>query len=129
MRKRLRKKRHREYLTTVCAYVVTFDDGLRDRLLRAEPGTQFQIDGSCSPGMRRLLEGHRLRYWVTVARKLGPATAVVVYWAEEFPSVRDEAVIFSAADLGLTELLAQKRHEYNQAEQAAAADRAATTGK
>lgn len=118
----MRKKRHREYLTTICAYVVTFDDGLRDRLLRAEPGTPFQIDGSCRPGIRRLLEDHRLRYWVTVARKLGPATAVVVYCAEEFPSVRDEAVIFSAADLGLTELHAQKQQERKQAEQAAAAD-------
>jgi hypothetical protein len=99
MRKRLRKKRHREFLTTVCAYVVTFDDGLRQRLLQCEPGTPFLIDGSCSPGMQRLVQGQALRYWVTVARKLAPATAVVVYWAEEFPSVRDEAVIFSAADL------------------------------
>src|SRR2546423_1476127 len=108
MRKRLRKKRHREYLTTVCAYVVTFDDGLRDRLLQSEPGTPFQIHGTYSSGMRRLIEGYGLRYWITVARKLGPATAGVVYWAEEFPSVRDEAVIFSGADLGLTDLLAQK---------------------
>jgi len=114
MRKRLRKKRHREYLSTVCAYVVTFDDGLRDRLLRSEPGSPFEIDGSCSPGMRRLIQGNRLRYWVTVARKVGPAAAAVVYWAEEFPSVRDEAVIFSAADLGLTDLLAQKRQEHTQ---------------
>jgi hypothetical protein len=102
MRKRLRKKRHREFLTTVCAYVVTFDGGLRDRLLRSEPGTPFRIDGSCSEGMRRLIEGRRLRYRVTVARKLGPATVVVVYWAEEFPPVRDQAVLFSAADLGLS---------------------------
>lgn len=122
MRKRLRKKRHREYLTTVCAYVVTFDDGLRDQLLQSEQGTPFQIDGSCSPGMRRLIQGHRLRYWVTVARKLGLATAVVVYWAEEFPSVRDEAVIFSAADLGLTDQLAQKRQEHKQAEPDATPD-------
>jgi hypothetical protein len=42
------------------------------------------------------VRGHRLRYWVTVTRKLAPATAVVVYWADKFPSVRDEAVIFSA---------------------------------
>jgi len=101
VQRRLRKKQHREFLTTVCAYVVTFDDGLRERLLRSEPGTPFQIDGSCSPGMQRLIQGRGLRYWVTVARKLAPATAVVVYWAEEFPAVRDEAVIFSAADLGL----------------------------
>src|SRR5262245_28112335 len=123
MRKRLRKKRHREYLTTVCAYVVTFDDGLRDRLLHSEPGTPFQIDGTCGSGMRRLIEGHRLRYWVTVVRKLGPATAVVVYWAEEFLSVSDEAGIFSAADLGLTDLLAQKRQERKQAEPGSPADR------
>jgi hypothetical protein len=113
---------HREYLVTVCAYVVTFDDGLRNRLLRSEPGTRFRIDGSCSPGMQRLIQGHGLRYWVSVARKLGPATAVVTYWAEEFPSVRDEAVIFLAADLGLTDLLAQKRQEDKQAEPDAAAD-------
>lgn len=109
MRKRLRKKRHREYLTTVCAYVVTFDDGLRDRLLQSVTGTPFQIDGTVSAGMRRLIDNHRLRYWVTVARKLGPSTAIVVYWAEEFPSVRDEAIIFSAADLGLTDMLNQRR--------------------
>src|SRR5262245_64835396 len=108
---------HREHLTTVCAYVVTFDDGLRDRLLQSEPGTPLRIDGGCSPGMQRLIEEHGLRYWVTVARKLGPATATVVYWAEEFPSLKDEALIFSAADLGVTDLLAQK-----QAEQVAAAD-------
>ena len=122
MRKRLRKKRHREYLTTVCAYVVTFDDRLRDRLLQSEPGTPFQIEGSCSPGMWRLIQNHRLRYSVTVARKLGPATAVVVYWADEFPSVREQAVIFSAAELGLTDLLAQKRQEHKPAEASAAPD-------
>jgi hypothetical protein len=59
--------------------------------------------------MQRLVQGHGLRYWVTVVRELAAATAVVVYWAEEFPSVRDEAVIFSMADLGHTDLLAQKR--------------------
>jgi|ERR1043165_1221919 hypothetical protein len=116
MRKRLRKKRHREYLVMVCAYVVTFDDGLRDRLLQSEPGTPFTIDGSCSPGMQRLIQAHQLRYWVTVAHKLGPVTAIVVYWAAEFPSVRDEAVIFSAADLNLKDLIAQKRLEHKQAE-------------
>lgn len=115
MRRRLRKKRHREFLTTVCAYVVTFDDGLRERLLSSVPGTPFRIDGGCSPGMGRIVRGRGLRYWVTVARKLVPATAVVVYWAEEFPAVRDEAVIFSAADLGLSP---EQRH----AEPGAAAD-------
>jgi hypothetical protein len=39
----------------------------------------------------------------------------VVYWAEEFPAIRDEAVLFSAADLGLTDLLAQKRQEHKPA--------------
>ncbi len=102
MRRRLRKKLHREFLTTVCAYVVTFDDELRKRLLEVEPGMPFPIEGKCSPGMQRLLRGRGLRYAVTVARKLAPATAVVVYWAEEFPSVRDEAVIFSLDDLGLS---------------------------
>jgi hypothetical protein len=108
---RLRKKRHREYLTTVCAYVVTFDDGLRDRLLQSEAGTPFPIDGNCSPGMRRLIQRHHLHYWVTLARKIGPATAIVGYWAEEFPSVRDAAVIFSVNDLGRRELLAGKRQQ------------------
>lgn len=104
---------HREHLTTVCAYVVTFDNGLRDRLLQSDPGTPYRIEGSCSPGMRRLIEEHGLRYCVTVARKLGPATAAVVYWAEDFPSIRDEAVIFSAADLGLTDLLAKESQEHD----------------
>ena len=113
---------HREYLTTVCAYVVTFDDALRDRLLQSEPGTPFRIEGSCSPGMQRLIEEHGLLFLATVVRKLGPVTATVAYWAEEFPSVRDEAVIFSAADLGLTDLLAQKWQEHKQAEQGAPAD-------
>src|SRR5438552_723987 len=99
MRRRLRKKRHRAYLTTVCAYVVTFDDGLRERLLQSEPGTPFRIDGSCGPGIQLLVRRYGLRYWVMLARKLGPTTAVVVYGAEEFPSVRDEAVIFSVDDL------------------------------
>jgi hypothetical protein len=101
MRRRLRKKRHRQYLTTVCAHAVTFDDDLRQRLLQSEPATPFRIEGSYIPGIQRLMHGHRLRYWVTVAKKLAPATAVVVYWAEEFPSVRDEAVIFSSEDIGL----------------------------
>jgi hypothetical protein len=52
--------------------------------------------------MKRLIRGHGLRYWVKVGRMVAPATAVVVYWADEFPSIRDEAVIFSAAELGLT---------------------------
>jgi hypothetical protein len=103
MRKRLRKKRHREFLTTVCAYVVTFDDGLRDRLLRSEPGTPFPINSESTAIMKRLIRGHGLRYWVKVGRMVTPATAVVVYWADEFPSIRDEAVIFSAAELGLTD--------------------------
>jgi hypothetical protein len=101
MRKRMRKKRHREFLTTVCAYVVTFDDGLRDRLLRSEAGTPFPIDSESTVIMRRLIRGHGLRYWVKVSHMVAPATAVVVYWANEFPSIRDEAVIFSAAELGL----------------------------
>src|SRR5262245_14718027 len=102
------KEMHREYLLTVCGYVVMFVDGLRDRLLQSEPGTPFQIEGSCSPEMQRLIQTHGLRYRVTIARKLGPATAVVAYWAEEFPSVRDEALIFLAADLGLTDVLVQR---------------------
>ena len=107
----MRKKRHRQFLTTVCAYVVAFDDGLRARLLHYEPGTPFRIDGRCSPGILRLVEGRGLRYRVAVARKLAPATAVVVYWAEEFPAVRDEAVIFSAADLGLAAPAGQRHAE------------------
>ena len=71
----MRKKRHRQFLTTVCAYVVAFDDGLRARLLHYEPGTPFRIDGRCSPGILRLVEGRGLRYRVAVARKLAPATA------------------------------------------------------
>lgn len=102
MRRRLRKKRHRQFLDTVCAYVVTFDDDLRQRLLSTEPGTPFPIDGRCRPGMYRLVQRHGLRYWVTAARRLAPSTAVVVYWAEEFPSVRGDAVIFSVDDFGLT---------------------------
>jgi hypothetical protein len=100
MRRRLRKKQHRQFLTTVCADVVTFDYSLRQRLLQSEPGTPFRIEGGCSPGAQRLVRRHRLRYWVTVVCKLAPATAIVVYWAEEFPSVHDEAVIFSMDDLG-----------------------------
>jgi len=100
MRRRLRKKLHREFLTIVCAYVATFDEELRQRLLHSEPGRPFRIDGSFSPGIQRLVRGRGLRYWITLAHKLAPASAVVVYWAEEFPAVRDEAVIFSAEDLG-----------------------------
>ena len=93
MRRRLRKKWHRYYLTTVCAWVVTFDDELRQYLLESEPATPFRVEGTCSLGIQRLIQGRCLRYWVTVVRKLAPSTAAVVYWAEEFPSVRVEAVI------------------------------------
>jgi hypothetical protein len=110
-----REELHREHLTTVCGYVVTFDDELRSQLLQSEPGTLFQIDGTCSPGIQRLIGDHDLRYDVTVVRKLGSATAVVAYWAQQFPSVRDEALIFSAADLGLTDLSAQERKEHGGA--------------
>lgn len=109
MRRRLRKKRHRAFLTTVCAYVVTFDDSLRQRLLQSEPMTPFQIDGRCSLGIHRLMRRHRLRYLIAVVSKLAPATAVVVYWAEEFPSVRDEAIIFSRDDLSLNHSLQTNR--------------------
>src|SRR5262249_21728791 len=78
MRRRLRKKRHRELLTTVCAYVVTEDANLRERLLQSEPGTPFPINKDCATSMLDLIRGNGLRYWVTVARKLAPATAVVV---------------------------------------------------
>ncbi|ODA34963.1 hypothetical protein A6X21_04820 [Planctopirus hydrillae] len=61
--------------------------------------------------MQRLIQRLRLRYWVAVACKLGPATAIVVYWAELCNSIRDEAVIFSAADLGLPELANQNKYE------------------
>src|SRR5690348_1518836 len=101
MRRRLRKKLHREYLTTICAWVVTFDDELRQRLLEVEPGTPFRIAGGCTPWVDRLMRGRVLRYCIKVARKLAPATAIVVYWAEEFPAVQGEAVLFSDADLGL----------------------------
>jgi hypothetical protein len=45
---------------------------------------------------------HQLRYFITVVRRIAPETAVVAYWAEEFPTVRDTAVIFSLADLDMT---------------------------
>jgi hypothetical protein len=102
MRRRLRKKRHHKYLTTVCAWAVTFDDELRQRLLQSEPGAPFRIEERYSAWMQRLVQGRGLRYCVAVARKLAPTTTVVVYWAEDFPSVRDEAVLFSAENLGLT---------------------------
>ena len=96
----MRKKLHRNFLTTVCGYVVTFDDWVRLRLIQSEPGTPFPINGGCKIAMQRLVQGKALRYWVKVVRKVAPGTVIVVYWAEEFPSVRDEAVIFSADDLG-----------------------------
>jgi hypothetical protein len=120
MRRRLRRKLHREYLTTVCGWVVTFDDELRQRLLQSEPGTPFRIEDSCNLWVQKLVRGRQLRYLITVARKLARATAVVVYWAEEFSTIRDEAVIFSADDLGQTELLAQKRQEQRPAGRIAA---------
>lgn len=95
MRKRLRKKRHREFLTTVCAYVAATDVRLREALLASTPGTPFPIDGSCHRHMQRLIDRHRLKYEVALARRLSPGLAVVVYWAEEFPSVCDDAVLFS----------------------------------
>jgi hypothetical protein len=99
-RKRLRKKLHRLYLSTVCAWVVTFDDVLRQRLRGSEPGTPFPIRDHSHRGVQRLLRRWGLRYLVATVRKLAPQTATVVYWAQEFPEVRDQAVIFSAQDLG-----------------------------
>jgi hypothetical protein len=113
MRKRLRKKRHSAFLRDICGYVVAFDDELRQLLLKSDPGTPFPIDGRCNEEMQRLVRSYHLRYRITVARKLGPTTGIVVYWAEEFPSLRDEALIFSADDLGLSELLARKRQEHS----------------
>jgi hypothetical protein len=101
MRKRLRKKQHREYISTICAYVATFDSELRDRLLRSNPGTPFRVEGTCNPRVVRMIRWHQLRYWITVRHKLSPQTAVVAYWAEEFPNIRDEAVIFATTDLRL----------------------------
>jgi hypothetical protein len=40
----------------------------------------------------------------------------VVFWAEEFPSVKDEVLIFSASDFALENLLAQKRQEQKPTE-------------
>jgi hypothetical protein len=78
MRRRLRKKLHRKYLTTVCAHAVTFDDHLRRQLLKSVPATPFRIENSYSPGIQRLMHGRRLSYWVTLAKKLAPDTAIVV---------------------------------------------------
>jgi hypothetical protein len=94
----LRKKLHRRFLTTVCAFVVTFDDSLRRKLLESAPGEQFDLDGDCNPGIGRLMRRWGLRYRAAVARRNGPGTATVTYWAEEFPVVRDQAVIFDRRD-------------------------------
>jgi hypothetical protein len=102
-KKRLRKKLHRKYLTTVCAWVLTFDDELRDRLLKSEAATPFPILSSSHRGIQGLMRRWRLRFWVAMAWKHAPQTATVVYWAAEFPEVRDEAVIFSRVDLSLNE--------------------------
>jgi hypothetical protein len=99
----LRKKRHREFLVTVCAHALDADVELRGRLLRSEPGTPLPVGGGYNQWAGRLIRRHRLRYWATAVRILGPSTAVVLFWAEEFPAVRDEAVIFSTADLGRTD--------------------------
>jgi hypothetical protein len=101
MNRRLRKKLHRQYLATVCGWLVTFDDQLRYKLLESEAGTPFRTEGCGNSTMRRFVRGRRLRYCVMVARKIAPATAVVVYWAEDFPTVRDEAVVFACSDLSL----------------------------
>jgi hypothetical protein len=97
-RKRLRKKLHRKYLTTVCGWVLTFDDSLRDQLLVSEAGTGFPIVLSRHRGMRRLMLRWTLRYSVAVIHQLAPQTATIAYWAQEFPAIKDEAVIFSTED-------------------------------
>ncbi|MFO0950818.1 MAG: hypothetical protein U0835_06615 [Isosphaeraceae bacterium] len=99
-RRRVRKKLHRRFLKTVCAFVVTFDDALRQRLLGSAPGEEFVLDATCSAGLGRLTRRWGLRYRAALARKHGTGTATVAYWAEEFPAVRDHAVIFDLADLG-----------------------------
>ena len=104
MRRRLRKKRHREFLTTICAWVVTFDHRLRENLLRSKPGTAFDVDGACSAWVQRDIRKHGLRYRVALAHKLAPGTAYADYWAAEFPMVRDQCLIFSAADLELEDV-------------------------
>src|SRR5687767_15163818 len=99
MRRRLRKKLHQKYLDTVCVDAVTNGE-LRQRLLEGEPFTPFRVEGG-DPRVQRLVRGRSLRYWAAVAQKLAPSTAVVIYWADEFPTVWNEAVIFSFADLGI----------------------------
>jgi hypothetical protein len=101
VRRRLRKKVHRRHLTNVCADAVAFDRDLRQRLLESEPGVPVRIEGLPGEFSRRLVVGLGLRYSVALLRKVAPATAVVIYWADEFPTVHERAVIFSASDLGL----------------------------
>src|SRR4051812_41010831 len=93
MRRRLRKKLHRKYLTTICAYIVTFDDELRRMLLESDPGVPFRIAGVPGRPFLQLMRGLGLRYSVCIRRKIGPLSAVVTYWSDEFPTVRDDAVI------------------------------------
>jgi hypothetical protein len=102
MRRRLRKKLHRRHLNFLCADSVTFDDSLRRRLLEAEPGVPFRVAGRPGYFSARVIAGLGLRYSVAVLRKVAPKTAVVMFWADEFPTVRDTAVIFALKDLGLT---------------------------
>src|SRR5262249_11214208 len=101
-RKRLRKKLHHRYLTTVAGYLVGMDDGLRQRLVDSEPGPRVAIKSGFRPWIDRLLRRWGLRYWVAVAQKRAPRTAVVVFGAAGFPEVRDEAVMFDVSELGLT---------------------------
>ena len=98
-RRRLRKKLHRRFLTTVCASIVSSDDELRQALLASEPGTLFKIDGASSQGIGKLMRHWDLVYWVTVVHRFSPTMAIVAYRAEQFPTVGDEAVIFALNDL------------------------------
>jgi hypothetical protein len=98
-RKRLRKKVHRRYLTTVVGYLSAMDDSLRQRLLSSEAGEPFAIRVGSKLPIDRLIRRWGLNYWVRASRKLAAGTAVIAFWAAEFPEVWDEAVIFNRADL------------------------------
>lgn len=100
-RKRLRKKLHRRHLDWIVADVSN-DPEWRERLLAAAPAESLEITAGPTRSSNRLIRWWGLRYRVAVADRIGPKTAVLVFWASEFPVVNSDSIIFSMADLSLT---------------------------
>ena len=105
MKRRLRKKLHRKFLLDVCLTAITFDDELRNSLFHLEVGTVAVIRGCCRPWATKLMRQWRLCYSFAALRRIAPEAVSVAFWSDEFPSIRNDALIFTRGERGLPGVL------------------------